>query len=304
MLFRNRNYKKFILNTLPLTYVLTVIIYIFFSSVLFKYAKLNLEAISVIMVFFGICGLIIYIINKSVNKVKFDFFDFLILLLTVFGIIATIFAINKGTSLMGFVGRYEGLLQIFFYYMLFLNCKSIDNIKSKKKIVNIILAIISIQSIYAILQFFDFKNIFGIEIIRNRYYSTSFQNNPNFFASLMVIGFSISISLYFFNNKSKFDYKYLILSFLIFIGLLTSGAISAVVATFILIIFVVILIILLKCDLKTILIKSLIIIFLLFLRRSERSSIISKDAAISFGVPNLFLTFSIVLSVSLIVSRK
>lgn len=265
MIFKNNSYKNFIQNSLPLIYVMSFLIYIFLSSLLFRYNLVDLKSISVIVAILGFFGLMIYIISKVINRLKLDFFDFLIFLLTLFGIIATIFAINKQVSLMGFWNRHEGLVQIFSYYILFLNCKNINNIKTKEIIVSIILIIIVIQAIYGILQFFDIRSVFGIKILRNKYYSNGFLTNPNFFGSLMVIGFGVSISLFFFKNESKFDYKYLVLSFFMFMGLLTSGTMSAIVAMFILMLFVIGIIFILKYDLKTMLIKWLIITSLFLL---------------------------------------
>lgn len=264
MIFKNKTFNKNLFTILPYVYVVSSLIYIFFSSALCRYSKLDLESISIIMAALGIVGLLIYVSYKIINKIKFDVFDFLVCLLGVLGIISTLFAINKQVSLMGFWGRYEGLLQIYFYYVLFLNCGNMQNEKKQKNITNMILIMILVQGIYAILQFYDVKNLFGIEVLRNRYYSNGFQSNPNFLGSLMVIGFSFSISVYFFKNNFKNNLLWLILTFLMFMGLLTSGTMSAVVSVFVLVFILIILFIILKCNLRTIIIKSLIVIIVFF----------------------------------------
>lgn len=256
-------WKKIVSDFCPLIYIASFLMYLIFSSLLFTYEKISLPYLSYIMVAFGFWGLFTYAINKIVNKVKFDLYDVFVFLLIVFGIIATIFAIDRSVSLVGFYYRNEGLLQLVSYYILFINCKNLSNDKHKKIIINIILISGLIQAVYGIFQFFNIK-IPYIKIIKHRAYSTGFQINPNFFGSLMITCLSFSVSLFFFKKEIKSSIYYLILSSAFFIGLLTSGAMSAIFALFFLVIFILTFIIMLKCNWKSIVIKLLLIVVILF----------------------------------------
>ena len=193
--------NKLISNYLLTIYVMALSIYILISDILILYKKYKLSELAIGLKYFCIAGIIIYIVNKILNKIKFDIYDIIIIILIALGIISTIYAVDPQTALNGFVGRYEGLFQIILYYVLFLNCKNISNDKYKKILVHLIITLGIIQAIYGILQFGDIDRIGSFNIIRKRFYSTGLEVNPNFFGTMMIISLSLSLTIYFINNN-------------------------------------------------------------------------------------------------------
>ena len=114
--------KKLISNYLLTIYVMALSSYILISDILILYKKYKLSELAIGLKYFCIAGIIIYIVNKILNKIKFDIYDIIIIILIALGIISTIYAVDPQTALNGFVGRYEGLFQIILYYVLFLKC--------------------------------------------------------------------------------------------------------------------------------------------------------------------------------------
>lgn len=262
MTTKKEKLKKIFNIYMPIIYILILLIYIFIGNILVTYQKIDLINLSVGIAALGLLGLCIYIFNKLLNKKKFDFYDFIILVLIVLGIISTLFSINKSCAIFGFYDRYEGFLQLFSYYILFLNCKNLNNKKYKKIIINMILIICLVNSIYAILQFYNVGSILGIKIIKYTYYSEGFVLNSNFLGSLMTIFLSLVITLFLFDKTAKFNVIYFALTLFSFIGLLTTGAMSSVVSVFFLIIFLIILFIVLKYDIKKNIIKVISIVYI------------------------------------------
>lgn len=246
-------------------YIVTVFMiillnYILISDVLILYKEYKLLEFSCILKNFFVVGVILYVINKILHKIKFDIYDFIIFILIVLGIISTIYAVNIDVALNGFVGRYEGLFQILLYYILFLNCKNISTVKCKKILVYLIIVIGVIQAIYGILQFIDIETIGGLDIIRKRFYSTGFETNPNFFGTMMIISLCLSLTVYFLVNKKFVNILMLIGSIILFFGLLCSGAMSSCISFIIYFVFLIAVLFILKVNIKNILFKSILII--------------------------------------------
>ena len=62
--------------------------------------------------------LIVYIYGIIKKYYKITYTDILMYILAILGIISTIFAVEVKTSIWGEVIRYEGLLALFYYYLL------------------------------------------------------------------------------------------------------------------------------------------------------------------------------------------
>jgi len=114
------NVKKIVSDCLSTCFVVILLIYIFVSNVRITYGMYMMSELSINLIYFGVVGIILYIINKILNKIKFDIYDVFILGLIFFGIISTIYAIDVDVSLYGFEGRFEGLFQLILYLILFL----------------------------------------------------------------------------------------------------------------------------------------------------------------------------------------
>lgn len=254
------NIKKIVCDSLVMIYITSLLIYILVSNIRIKFEVYTILELSQVLIYFAGVGILLYIVNKVVNKIKFDIYDILMYLLVFFGIIATSYAIYPKISLYGFEGRYEGLLQLILYYVLFLNCKNLRNRLFKNIIVGIIIAVGIIQGLYGILQFFDIKEFLGIKILRTRYYSTGFEINPNFLGSLMILCFSLSLLVYLFKKNWIVTIVTLITSIILFLGVLCSGAMSSAVALILLFLGIVVFLLLLKKDWCLTLLKVLLLI--------------------------------------------
>lgn len=247
------------IQRLKIKYIVFTIIMLLVCQILSFFRLITPIYGSYILIFLGGIGLILYLFDKIKNKKKIDIYDILIILLSIFGIISTIFAINVKVSLLGFNTRCEGLLAILFYYILFLISRTISNNKYKNIIINFILLYGLLHSIYGILQYFNLK-ILNIPVINNWHYATGFERNPNFLGSIVIISLSISLGKLFMNSNKKSNIVFTILSIIYFMGLLTSGTMSAVL-TFVLInVILIIVIIINKIKIKEVIVKSLIII--------------------------------------------
>ncbi len=86
-------------------------------------------------------------------------------LLYLAAIISTLFAVNKKVSILGFYGRYEGLITLISYYLIFLNVKEIKNRKYYKYLIYIFIFLGLFQTQNAFLQVFsDYKYIIRVII--------------------------------------------------------------------------------------------------------------------------------------------
>lgn len=160
--------------------------------------------------------LITYI--SSLKKKKIDIKDQIIFFLIITAVESSVFAVNIRTSIFGFYGRYEGLLTIISYYLLFLNCKMISNEKYKENIVKVFLTIGAFQTLYACLQVFtDLPFVIKAEI---PYMGMALCGNPNFYGSYSVMLTCIASVLYLLKKEKK----YLFLTIFFFIGLVLASS--------------------------------------------------------------------------------
>ena len=138
-------------------------------------------------------------------------------------------AINVQDAIFGKINRREGLLAWLTYDLTILNC---INIKNKKYLILIIIFICLYSLINIFYGLFQVKllttNLF---IIKNGwYYARGFLGNSMYFGTLMSIFYGLILGLFI---KSDFNIKKIILFILLFIaslGIILSGAMSAIVA--------------------------------------------------------------------------
>ena len=232
--------KRKLCDALVVIYISFLLIYLIVGNAFRLYKMYTTLEISENLVYFGIAGIVIYLLYKIINRVKIDIFDGLIFLLIIFGIISVVYAVDPETALSGFRGRYEGFWQIATYYILFLNCKNIDNNTCKKVIISVVIILCCIQALYAVLQFTGVKTIFGYDVRKIRYYSNGFEANPNFLGSLMVVSLSLSLGIFFMKKNTLISILSLITTIVLFYGFLCSGAMSAVVSFFCIILILII----------------------------------------------------------------
>lgn len=232
-------------------YLIINLIYILIGSYIFFTGKIvenfQYKEFSIGLRWLLISNLIVFLaifINKKKHKKLSDFKKPIylgILLCVIFGIISTIFAIDKNIALEGYINRYEGLYTILYYLTLTLLSTFVSN-KYKKALVNTILICGAIQAIYAICQSY---NLFNVKQVLHvyKYYDESaktllygsypwivgFTNNPNFLGVYMLICLSYSLGLVVDSKKFKTTIIYSILSALfMFVLLLTNTTSCAI----------------------------------------------------------------------------
>jgi len=156
---------------------------------------------------------LVYIYGILSKEFKITCTDFLTYVLIFLAILSTVFSINVSISIIGENGRYEGLLSLLTYYLLFLNVKNIKNEKYKKNILKVFLWISIFQVVYSILQVYT--KIPYVVRFSIKHMGMGLFGNPNFFGSYMVMSSLILLIIY----LLKGDKKYLIYTSICFIGL-------------------------------------------------------------------------------------
>lgn len=163
---------------------------------------------------FGFSSFLTYVIGMIKKKYKFDYFDYLVLVLVLLAFITLEHALNWRVSLFGFVNRNEGLFSILSYYSLFLISRTLNR-KQKSIFMKTFLWIGMIH-----IGFVFFETCYNQLFLHNRYPSSLLGNN-NFFGIFCTIGYGLSFELFF---KEK---KYLIFNLMYLLGILLSGTMSS-----------------------------------------------------------------------------
>ena len=149
---------------------------------------------------------------------RIDIFDLLIYLLILFGIISTIYAEDVNLAIWGSIYRYEGLVQICAYYMLFLNSRFINKKELIVKIVNSLIIVGILQFIYSFLQVFVRGRYIYVKYEYVFYRASGFIGHPNMLGSYVVLTLLLALGMYFLYDKNK--KFYLISSILLYINLI------------------------------------------------------------------------------------
>lgn len=224
--------KLFITKTFMTFYLICNLLYLLIGTYLVVIKKFKFTDFAKsyrILLALNIVMIIIMLIYNKIKKKRFGFnkSDIFLLLMIIFAGIATIFAENVDVSINGFKGRYEGLIQLLYYYTLYF-IASFRSVKSKKIIIFCIFGVALINLGYAILE------VTGIGNVVTRYlhgnpWATGFISNPNFFGTFMLINLSYAIGLFIDSKNKLLDALYILLIALFNIGLLISDTMSCVV---------------------------------------------------------------------------
>lgn len=196
--------------------------------------------------------LITYGIKHKYYKV--DNYYYIIFLLVLFEILSTIFAIKIDISILGNVGRREGLLSLITYYSIFLLVKNIKNKENINKIIDTILMLGIINIIYGIIEVVPILS--KIFAIKNAWiYAKGTFGNSNFYGTYMLILSLLSIGLYL---KDK---KYISFVIIYTFGVLLSGCMGCILS------YILLFIIIIAFNIKNIKenIKKYLLIFLAFI---------------------------------------
>jgi putative inorganic carbon (HCO3(-)) transporter len=250
--------KKINLDKLLFIYSILFIVGIPFVKLVSYYFYLNkiLDDIFVInqayVLWIMIPPLIIsYLIGLKQKRFKIDWLDILTYHLIVITIISSIFSDFPKVSLFGSYTRYEGLLSLVSYYLIFLNFKNYNNKKYINYTLNILFGVGIFQVIYSLIQIFtDASFVVKSEPI---YMGMGLCGNPNFFGSYMVMLSLYTCTQYIINNK------HIILSVIFFLGLVLAASTGPFIG------FVLAFIFFLICFRKHINIKRVGIILLLYI---------------------------------------
>lgn len=226
---------KKIKNNLLSIYLIANIVLIFLTSYLSFLDIISYKSFLYLYEVLLFINIVIFIILLIKKKLKFHIYDFFILLMIIFGVIATIFAIRRDVSLYGFMGRYEGLISIVYYYSLFILSSSLD--KSKRKyIVYSLLLMSALEGVYGILQ--------TKELVKTLHHGgvswvTGFTSNPNFFGIVMLMGLCYSLGLFIKSSDLRRRVIYICLIILFLVGLLLSNTTSCAVGLIFILIYLI-----------------------------------------------------------------
>ena len=248
--------KKIIKNNLLEIVICLNILFIFINSFLFTSNIIEFKQFGKSIIYSSfinlIISIIIFIYKKFIKKkYKFNILDILVLLILFFGIISVIFAIYPRYALEGAPTRYEGFYAILYYFSLFY-ISSFINKKNKKKVAFLIVLTGVVQAFFGYLQITDSG---VVEKIDNDgvLWAIGLTNNPNFFASYILITLSYALGLFIDEKEKIINILLIAIIIILTIGLLVSNTLSCVVGLF------TVLIILLIYSIKTKKYKKLII---------------------------------------------
>lgn len=204
------------IETIVLSIILFVVPILIIPNIWGKYNILKIITLL-------ICGLILLINNAlKLKTLKIDTQDMLVLAFGILAIFSTIFSTNIKKSIIGETNRYEGLLTIITYTLIYYNAKYY--FKNYKNFINIGTIVYISICVFAIIQFYIQRKIILLPLFGKGANGTF--GNTNFMGSFVSIIMPAFILGYIFKNKKRF----LIGSMASFSGMLVCGARSAMVA--------------------------------------------------------------------------
>ena len=158
----------------------------------------------------------------SFNNKKYQI---IIGILMLFGLLSTFMSIDRNLSIFGVSGRFEGILTLLSYYLIFLCSSAISEHGRKKRLIQIFLSINVLHSIYGLCQYF---NLFqGIVINKYGASISGVAGNPNFMGSLLVLSIGLSAGLFYCSKTIKDTLIYLCATIIFFITMLLTNTMSA-----------------------------------------------------------------------------
>lgn len=226
---------NFIKKNFLTIYIIINVLYINFFNYLiviprvtnyYTYSKslISLLIINIIIIIFY------FIFNRK--KIKLNLYDIFILLIVIFSIISTVFAISQKMALFGCNYRPEGLFSILYYLSIFYISTFIKNKKDKKMIAYSIILTGLIQSIYAILQITCSPLVKTITY-KDQVWAVGFTQNPNFLGSYTLMSLLYTYGLLFEEVKKERKIIIALISIIILYGLIASNTLSCIVGLFV-----------------------------------------------------------------------
>ena len=230
--------KNIIKNNILLIYLCLNVVFLLIERLLYGRTLTDYEIFGKSIVVLSVLNIIISIVLFIKKKKKIDIYEILTLLIILFGIIASIFAIKKDVSLFGREGRYEGLFALIYYVLLMYLSSFIK--KDKKKIIAYTIIFSGIfEAIFGYLQVLDMPFVPKI-IHHQKIWATGTMSNPNFYGTYMLISLSYVIGL-FIDRKSILEKMALSVGILILLaGLLISNTTSCAVGLIVVMLYLLI----------------------------------------------------------------
>lgn len=230
----NKGYEHYLM-----IYLIINVIWIFLGTIFYNYFKFSYQNFSTSYVLLLILNIIVIILLNILKKIKFEKIDILLILLTAFGIIATIFAKSVSISLYGYWMRFEGLLQLLYYYSLLYLSSCILKDKNKNIVINFILIFGLINSIICLIQVFDILKFIPINN-RGIVHGKGLISHFNFYGSYMVLCMGLSLGKFIYENKSYKTWINLFLFLIFYSSMLVCNTLSATVGLMFIYLFIMI----------------------------------------------------------------
>lgn len=171
-------------------------------------------------IFLWIVGFILFILFIKEKDYKFNLSSKISIIFGITIFISTIFSLDRIQSLKGGEMRWEGLITILVYILLFI--LSSKYIRISKNIIKVFMILGAIMSVYGILQFYGIDSVPRDPFHETLKESYGFIGHRNFFSSYLIILLSISISTYIFYKKRSY-FIYSLLYFAALISTMTRG---------------------------------------------------------------------------------
>lgn len=208
-------------------YLVINVMWLFFGMLIYNYFRFGYQNFSTGHVLFLIFNFLIILFLNIFKKIKFDKIDVFLILLGVFGFISFVFAKNKSVALYGYYLRYEGLLQLLYYYSLMYLSSCVFKDKYRNVIVDFILIFGFINALICLIQVFDILKFIPI-IHRGTKHGMGLITHFNFYGSYMVLCMGLSLGKFLYCDK-KYSWIYLFLFLVFYSSMLVCNTLSAVV---------------------------------------------------------------------------
>ena len=168
----------------------------------------------VIYIYFAVITIILFSIIDRI-KIVINLEEKIILIFLLSLIVATIFSIDVETAIVGKTGRYEGLLMLISYIILFYIASKYLN--PLLKVINILSFFSCIMSIYTIIQFYGVDYI-SKYILPNLdgYPISATIGNRNYIGTYCLLFLIINIAIYL-KNEYKINFLFSVVLFVVYL---------------------------------------------------------------------------------------
>ena len=266
-------------------YLIINVIWLYVGLIFYSYFRFSYQNYSISLIFLMSINILFSIVLLFLERIKFNLIDVFLILLVLFGIISTALSKDVSVSLYGYWRRYEGFLQLLYYYSLMYLGTAVFKDKCKKFIIYSIFVFGIVNVLICFMQVYNIFKFVNVGL-RDRMFGMGLLLNTNFAGSYMVLCLGLSLGLFLYSKNRNcigFIIK-LVLCLLFFSGLLMSNAMSGVVGLFFICLLIVMYFIYMcvkKSNSKENIIKHLVLLvscFLVFISLSyTRGTIIGRD---------------------------